>query len=104
MVDPVLQGQYPVKGLYQALSVAAMCVQEEPSLRPLVADVVKALDYLASQTYDPQTQRVQNSGRPTPSHRPDVNDNEQNVSWVGDNMMVDQLGLVIEDIQVLFPG
>nr|XP_017234934.1 PREDICTED: serine/threonine-protein kinase CDL1-like [Daucus carota subsp. sativus] len=80
MVDPVLQGQYPVKGLYQALSVAAMCVQEEPSLRPLVADVVKALDYLASQTYDPQTQRVQNSGRPTPSHRPDVNDNEQNVS------------------------
>ncbi|XVF83361.1 hypothetical protein PTKIN_Ptkin16aG0480000 [Pterospermum kingtungense] len=59
MADPLLQGQYPVRGLYQALAVAAMCVQEQPNMRPLIADVVTALTYLASQKYDPETQLVQ---------------------------------------------
>ncbi|KAF2295862.1 hypothetical protein GH714_034740 [Hevea brasiliensis] len=59
MADPLLQGQYPVRGLYQALAVAAMCVQEQPNMRPLIADVVTALTYLASQMYDPETQPVQ---------------------------------------------
>ncbi|KAK8277158.1 hypothetical protein V6Z12_D10G245100 [Gossypium hirsutum] len=49
MADPLLQGQYPARGLYQALAVAAMCVQEQPNMRPLIADVVTALTYLASQ-------------------------------------------------------
>ncbi|KAK4835129.1 hypothetical protein QYF36_005599 [Acer negundo] len=49
MADPTLQGQYPVRGLYQALAVAAMCVQEQPNMRPLIADVVTALTYLACQ-------------------------------------------------------
>ena len=53
MADPSLQGNYPVRGLYQALAVAAMCVQEQPNIRPLIADVVTALTYLASQKYDP---------------------------------------------------
>lgn len=61
MADPMLQGEYPVRGLYQALAVAAMCVQEQPTMRPVVADVVTALSYLASQKYDPGTQPVQNS-------------------------------------------
>ncbi|XP_019059707.1 PREDICTED: serine/threonine-protein kinase CDL1-like isoform X2 [Tarenaya hassleriana] len=61
MADPMLQGQYPPRGLYQALAVAAMCVQEQPNLRPLIADVVTALSYLASQKYDPGSQQVQNS-------------------------------------------
>ncbi|KAL1826749.1 hypothetical protein ACET3Z_005161 [Daucus carota] len=60
MADPLLQGHYPVRGLYQALAISAMCVQEEPSMRPLVADVVTALTYLASQIYDPQIHPVQN--------------------------------------------
>ncbi|KAL2470417.1 putative serine/threonine-protein kinase RLCKVII [Abeliophyllum distichum] len=55
MADPALEGQYPVRGLYQALAIAAMCVQEQPNMRPLIADVVIALNYLASQTYDPST-------------------------------------------------
>ncbi|CAN6200390.1 unnamed protein product [Urochloa humidicola] len=54
MADPALEGQYPSRGLYQALAVAAMCVQEQPSMRPLIGDVVTALTYLASQTYDPE--------------------------------------------------
>ncbi|MCL7045652.1 hypothetical protein MKW94_005839 [Papaver nudicaule] len=55
MVDPTLQSQYPVRGLYQALAVAAMCVQEQPTMRPLIADVVTALSYLATQEYTPHT-------------------------------------------------
>ncbi|KAK7402150.1 hypothetical protein VNO78_14187 [Psophocarpus tetragonolobus] len=54
MVDPLLEGQYPIRGLYQALAIAAMCVQEQPNMRPVIADVVTALNYLASQKYDPQ--------------------------------------------------
>lgn len=71
MADPMLQGQYPVRGLYQALAVAAMCVQEQPTLRPLIADVVTALSYLASQKFDPESQSVRNSrsGSSTPRTR-----------------------------------
>lgn len=54
MVDPLLKGRYPVRGLYQALAIAAMCVQEQPNLRPVISDVVTALNYLASQKYDQQ--------------------------------------------------
>ncbi|KAD5961775.1 hypothetical protein R6Q59_014845 [Mikania micrantha] len=61
IADPGLQGQYPARGLYQALAVAAMCVQEQPNMRPVIADVVTALSYLASQKYDPESQPVQNS-------------------------------------------
>jgi hypothetical protein len=41
-----------MRGLYQALAVAAMCLQEQAATRPFVGDVVTALSYLASQTYD----------------------------------------------------
>lgn len=44
-----------MRGLYQALAVASMCIQSEAASRPLIADVVTALSYLASQTYDPAT-------------------------------------------------
>ncbi|KAK6149780.1 hypothetical protein DH2020_017305 [Rehmannia glutinosa] len=50
MADPLLEGNYPVKGLYQALAVAAMCLQEEASTRPLIGDVVTALEFLAIRT------------------------------------------------------
>lgn len=60
MVDPLLEGQYPMRGLYQALAIAAMCVQEQPNMRPETTDVVTALNYLASQKYDPQIHPVQN--------------------------------------------
>lgn len=69
IADPVLQGQYPARGLYQALAVAAMCVQEQPNMRPVIADVVTALSYLASQKYDPETHPIQNS-RCSPSTPP----------------------------------
>ena len=69
MADPVLEGEYPVRGLYQALAIAAMCVQEQPTRRPLIADVVTALNYLASQKYDPLTSPVQSSRRSSRGQR-----------------------------------
>lgn len=62
MADPLLQGRYPMRGLYQALAVAAMCLQEQAATRPLIGDVVTALTYLASQTYD-------HNAATTPSNR-----------------------------------
>ncbi|KAL3627534.1 putative serine/threonine-protein kinase pbl23 [Castilleja foliolosa] len=50
MADPLLEGNYPVKGLYQALAVAAMCLQEEANTRPLIGDVVTALEFLSMRT------------------------------------------------------
>lgn len=69
MADPVLEGEYPVRGLYQALAIAAMCVQEQPNMRPLIADVVTALNYLASQKYDPLNNPVQSSRRSSRGQR-----------------------------------
>ncbi|OMP04440.1 hypothetical protein COLO4_09635 [Corchorus olitorius] len=48
MADPLLEENYPVKGLHQALAIAAMCLQEEASARPLMSDVVTALEFMES--------------------------------------------------------
>ncbi|KAL6529090.1 Serine/threonine-protein kinase pbs1 [Orobanche hederae] len=53
LADPRLQGRFPMRGLYQALAVASMCIQEQAAARPLIGDVVTALSYLANQAYDP---------------------------------------------------
>ncbi|XP_008796223.1 serine/threonine-protein kinase PBL27-like isoform X1 [Phoenix dactylifera] len=73
MADPLLQGRYPMRGLYQALAVAAMCLQEQAATRPLIGDVVTALSYLASQTYDPNAPAAQSNkvGPSTPRNRGD---------------------------------
>ncbi|EES00508.1 hypothetical protein BDA96_03G122700 [Sorghum bicolor] len=52
MADPLLQGHFPRRGLYQALAIAAMCLQEKAKNRPPIREVAAALSYLASQTYD----------------------------------------------------
>ncbi|XP_076909334.1 serine/threonine-protein kinase PBS1-like [Bidens hawaiensis] len=64
LVDPRLEGRYPMRGLYQALAVASMCIQEQAAARPLIADVVTALSYLANQGYDPTTVPAHNTMRP----------------------------------------
>ncbi|KAJ6397090.1 hypothetical protein OIU77_022016 [Salix suchowensis] len=46
MADPLLEGNYSQKSLYQALAIAAMCLQVEADTRPLMADVVTALEFL----------------------------------------------------------
>ncbi|KAL4367282.1 hypothetical protein GQ457_05G030530 [Hibiscus cannabinus] len=47
MVDPLLKGNYPVKGLCQALAVAAICLKKDAETRAVMADVVTAIEFLA---------------------------------------------------------
>ncbi|KAG6407298.1 hypothetical protein SASPL_130285 [Salvia splendens] len=49
MADPLLEGEYPEKSLYQALAIAAMCLQEDAPPRPLISDVVTALEFLSAE-------------------------------------------------------
>ncbi|KAK8631097.1 hypothetical protein V6N13_079861 [Hibiscus sabdariffa] len=48
LADPLLKGDYPQKGFRQAIAVAAMCLQEEATVRPLMSDVVSALSFLGN--------------------------------------------------------
>lgn len=75
MVDPRLGDKYPVKGLHQALAVAAMCLQEEPSIRPLISDIVTALESLASSADDFESP-TEDRGRPTNDPESQANEPE----------------------------
>lgn len=46
LADPLLKGDFPVRGLNQAVAVSAMCLQEDAAVRPLMTDVVSALSFL----------------------------------------------------------
>ncbi|XP_057434337.1 probable receptor-like protein kinase At1g80640 isoform X2 [Lotus japonicus] len=43
IVDPVIKNTMDLKHLYQASAVAVLCVQPEPSYRPLIKDVLHSL-------------------------------------------------------------
>ncbi|RLN28278.1 serine/threonine-protein kinase CDL1-like [Panicum miliaceum] len=53
LVDPLIKKEYPAKALNQVVAMAAMCLQEEDSVRPLMADVVMTLGFLTSMPPDP---------------------------------------------------
>ncbi|KAG9443093.1 hypothetical protein H6P81_018947 [Aristolochia fimbriata] len=67
LVDPSLEGRYSNKGLHHVIAIAAMCLQEQPNFRPLISDVVVALEYLASRPYVPENERRRSSGLPPAS-------------------------------------
>ncbi|XP_022151696.1 probable serine/threonine-protein kinase PBL26 [Momordica charantia] len=48
LADPQLGRLFPEKDLNQAVAVAAMCLQEEAEVRPLIGDVVTALSFLST--------------------------------------------------------
>ncbi|XP_038897317.1 probable serine/threonine-protein kinase PBL21 isoform X2 [Benincasa hispida] len=64
IVDPLLEGRYPLRCLHHAIAIAAMCLQEQPMFRPIISDIVVALEYLASQSYASEQPR---DGVPSPS-------------------------------------
>ncbi|KAJ7966976.1 Protein kinase [Quillaja saponaria] len=68
LADPRLQGRFPIRCLNHAIAITAMCLQEQPNIRPLICDIVTALEYLASQSESPDIRgRVQCSPPQTPS-------------------------------------
>ncbi|KAL9235662.1 hypothetical protein vseg_010404 [Gypsophila vaccaria] len=55
LADPLLRGEFPLKGLNQAIAIASMCLQEEASVRPVMCDVVSALSFLTDVPRDGNT-------------------------------------------------
>lgn len=51
MADPSLQGRYPHRAFQQLVVITSMCLQEQAHVRPIISDVVVALDHVASQPY-----------------------------------------------------
>lgn len=49
LVDPLLEGRFSVRSVHHVVAVTAMCLQEQANFRPLIGDIVVALEYLASQ-------------------------------------------------------
>lgn len=68
MVDPLLEGRYSVRGLHHAIAIASMCVQEQAGFRPLISDVVMALEYLNAQADAPPGGRYHSRTASSPSH------------------------------------
>ncbi|CAA2958434.1 serine threonine- kinase At3g07070-like [Olea europaea subsp. europaea] len=72
LVDPLLKDDYPKKSFNQAVAVAAMCLQDDASIRPLMRDVVTALSYLSG----PETGLASAVSSPSPSPCPSPQKNE----------------------------
>lgn len=51
MVDPLLQGHFPVSSLHEMIYMTAMCLREEPKSRPRIGEIVATLEFLASRSY-----------------------------------------------------
>ncbi|KAL9238483.1 hypothetical protein vseg_012899 [Gypsophila vaccaria] len=71
LADPAMQGRFPMRCFHHAIAITAMCLQEQPTFRPLISDVLVALEYLASQPYNPEASGSENRSpsQPSPSHR-----------------------------------
>lgn len=46
IVDPRLEGDYPVKGVHKAAMLAYHCLNRNPKARPLMRDIVDSLEPL----------------------------------------------------------
>ncbi|XP_020082036.1 probable serine/threonine-protein kinase PBL21 [Ananas comosus] len=51
LADPTLQGRYPPRAFHQLVVITSMCLQEQPHVRPIIGDVVVALNHVQSQPY-----------------------------------------------------
>ncbi|XP_010534191.1 PREDICTED: serine/threonine-protein kinase PBS1-like [Tarenaya hassleriana] len=65
LVDPSLRGRLPRRCLNYSIAITAMCLNEEAQYRPLIGDIVVALEYLAVQSEASDAAR----GSPCPPSR-----------------------------------
>nr|XP_010908391.1 probable serine/threonine-protein kinase PBL21 isoform X1 [Elaeis guineensis]XP_010908393.1 probable serine/threonine-protein kinase PBL21 isoform X1 [Elaeis guineensis] len=65
LADPLLQGCYPKRAFKHLVVVASMCLQDHARVRPIMGDVVFALNHIASQPYIPEhDSKIMNSPPP----------------------------------------
>ncbi|XP_008809102.1 probable serine/threonine-protein kinase PBL21 [Phoenix dactylifera] len=67
LADPLLEGCYPPRAFHQLVVVASMCLQDQAHVRPIMHDVVIALNHIASQPYIPDHDSKIMSAPATPS-------------------------------------
>ncbi|PWA23243.1 protein kinase superfamily protein [Artemisia annua] len=63
IVDPVIRDTMDLKHLYQVAAVAVLCVQPEPSYRPLITDVLHSFIPLELLIIPPPTPQVTYYGK-----------------------------------------
>ncbi|KAL5202554.1 hypothetical protein ABZP36_013506 [Zizania latifolia] len=83
LVDPLIKSEYQAKALNQVVAMAAMCLQEEDSVRPLMADVVMTLGFLTALPPDPPAASVPapvTSAAPKQEKRSDHSDSSSSSS------------------------
>ncbi|KAG8085848.1 hypothetical protein GUJ93_ZPchr0010g8859 [Zizania palustris] len=86
LVDPLIKSEYPAKALNQVVAMAAMCLQEEDSVRPLMADVVMTLGFLTALPPDPPAASVPVPATPPPASKKDkVSDHSDSSSSSSDD-------------------
>ncbi|KAL9358255.1 hypothetical protein Peur_051508 [Populus x canadensis] len=68
LADPLLEGCYPRRCFNYAIAITAMCLNEQASFRPLIGDILAALEYLAAQCHvsEPNTGRVRGTNPSSP--------------------------------------
>ncbi|KAK2988233.1 hypothetical protein RJ640_020715 [Escallonia rubra] len=71
LVDPLLEGRFPVRSLHHAVAITAMCLQEQAQFRPLIGDIVVALEYLSAQADSLEVRKggPRTPSQPSPSHQ-----------------------------------
>lgn len=69
LADPLLQGRFPARAFYQLAVITSMCLQEQPHVRPIIADVVVAISHIASQPFvpEPDATTIKSCASPSPS-------------------------------------
>ncbi|CAL0328708.1 unnamed protein product [Lupinus luteus] len=67
IVDPRLEGNYPSRSLNHAIAITAMCLQEDANRRPLIHDIVVALEYIASRSIRELNKRLESKPETDPN-------------------------------------
>ncbi|KAL2895212.1 putative serine/threonine-protein kinase PBL21 [Bienertia sinuspersici] len=65
LVDPRLRGKFSNRSARHFIAISAMCLNEEPSQRPSISDIVVALDFLANECQSSPS--ASSTGQSTPS-------------------------------------
>ncbi|XP_071698513.1 probable serine/threonine-protein kinase PBL21 [Rutidosis leptorrhynchoides] len=73
LADPLLQDRFPSRSMHHTVAIIAMCLQEQANFRPLIGDIVVALEYLACQAEIPENPKSSTFvSRPSPSKKDHV--------------------------------
>ncbi|KAL6564008.1 putative serine/threonine-protein kinase pbl26 [Orobanche hederae] len=75
LADPLLRGDFPRKNFNQAIAIAAMCLQEDATIRPLIRDVVTALSCLPSEP--PETRYCSPVSTPSPQMTSNTDESQE---------------------------